>query len=127
MESKLSDPNDSPTIQSLVVLAEEQKNLIRRTWKSLSDNLQLEKSAQSISTTQQQLQQKTQQLVEKIRMLMATLSVKPEILILLEQSIEQMGLAIDQLVNNRPRLALIPEQIALEYLVTEMLLVWVKP
>ena len=63
---------------------------------------------------------------------MATLSVKPKILILLEQSIEQMGLAIDQLVNNRPWLALIPEQIALEYLVKsttklEKILTQIKP
>ena len=117
MES-LPGQADSPAVQALSQLAQEQKQIIRQTWQYLSSLLDLDLDAvKQTATAQRDLQKKTQKAVNEISGMMTTMSVDPEMLILLEKAVEQMTDAADKLDQRQLDSAIAPEQAALEHLI----------
>ena len=109
---------DSPAVQALSQLVQEQKQIIRQTWQYLSSLPDLDLDAiKQTTTAQRDLQTKTQKAVNEISGMMTTMSVDPEMLILLEKAVEQMTDAADKLDQRQLDSALVPEQTALENLI----------
>ena len=117
MES-LPGQADSPAVQALSQLAQEQKQIIRQTWQYLSSLPDLDLDAVKQTTTaQRDLQKKTQKAVNEISGMMTTMSVDPEMLILLEKAVEQMTDAADKLDQRQLDSAIVTEQAVLENLI----------
>ena len=133
-EEMEAESGSSPGGQMLAGLVEEQKQIIRETWKhvhtrprsnrvlrppSVTDEYQL--AVKKTGKKQRDLKDKAQRVVDQISIDMRTASVPPEILMNLEEAIGKMDEASDELHAVKPREAMPPEQDALGLLVKVMM------
>ena len=114
-ESQESMPNP------MLELIASQKQIIRETWKHINSqppSVTDEYSAAVKQTGKKQsdLKDKTQRVADELSMAMQEMQVAPEIMMNLEEAIDKMGEARDQLNAVQPTDAMPPEQAALELL-----------
>ena len=98
-----------------------QKQIIRETWKHVNSQptpitTEFESAVKSTGKKQSELKDKTQQVTDQLSTMMQEAQIAPEIFMNLEEAIDMMGEATDQLNAVRPLEAIPPEQAALELL-----------
>ena len=98
-----------------------QKQIIRETWKHVNSQptpitTEFESAVKSTGKKQSELKDKTQQVTDQLSTMMQDSQIAPEIFMNLEEAIDVMGEATDQLNAVRPLEAIPPEQAALELL-----------
>ncbi len=98
-----------------------QKQIIRETWKHVNSQptpitTEFESAVRSTGKKQSELKDKTQQVTDQLSTMMQESQIAPEIFMNLEEAIDVMGEATDQLNAVRPLEAIPPEQAALELL-----------
>ncbi|MCZ6677857.1 MAG: hypothetical protein O7E52_11475 [Candidatus Poribacteria bacterium] len=125
-EEMEAESGSSPAGQMLAGLVAEQKEIIKETWKHVHTRPvpateDYDFSVKKTGDRQNKLKDKVQQAVDEISAFMRTGSVDPETLMNLEEAIEKMREASDELYAIQPREAMIPEQDALERLVKAMM------
>ena len=116
-EAEQSDPMPNPMLEVMA----SQKQIIRETWKHINSQpptLTNEYSTAVKQTGQKQsdLKDKTQRVADELSMAMQEMQVDPEIMMNLEEAIDKMGEARDNLNAVQPVEAMPPEQAALELL-----------
>lgn len=99
-----------------------QKQIIRETWKHVNSQptpitTEFESAVKSTGKKQSELKDKTQQVTDQLSTMMQDSQIAPEIFMNLEEAIDMMGEATDQLNAVRPLEAIPPEQAALELLI----------
>jgi len=98
-----------------------QKQVIRETWSHVNNQPKIatEEFASDVKKTSQkqgEVKDKTQEVVDNFSMQMQEQPVPPEIMMNLEEAIDKMGEAMDELNATKPMAAIPPEQAALELL-----------
>ena len=98
-----------------------QKQIIRETWKHINSQPlavtdEYSTAVQQTGKKQSDLKDKTQRVADELSMAMQELQVDPEIMMNLEEAIDKMGEARDNLNAVQPIEAMPPEQAALELL-----------
>ena len=98
-----------------------QKQIIRETWKHVNSQptpitTEFESAVKSTGKKQSELKDKTQEVTDQLSTMMQDSQIAPEIFMNLEEAIDVMGQATDQLNAVRPLEAIPPEQAALELL-----------
>ena len=98
-----------------------QKQIIRETWKHVNSQpspitTDFETAVKSTGKKQSDLKDKTQEVTDQLSTMMQDSQIAPEILMYLEEAIDMMGEAKDNLNAVRPLEAIPPEQAALELL-----------
>lgn len=98
-----------------------QKQIIRETWKHVNSQptpitTEFESAVKSTGKKQSELKDKTQQVTDQLSTMMQDSQIAPEIFMNLEEAIDMMGEATDELNAVRPLDAIPPEQAALELL-----------
>ena len=115
------EPSENGMPNPFLELIASQKEIIRETWKHINmqpPTVTEEYSAAVKSTGKKQsdLKDRTQQLTDQLSMAMQEAQIAPEILMNLEEAIDKMGEATDELNAIQPGDAIPPEQAALELL-----------
>ena len=115
VEAEESMPNP------LLEIIASQKQIIRETWKHinsqpLSVTDEYSTAVQQTGKKQSDLKDKTQRVADELSMAMQEFQVDPEIMMNLEEAIDKMGEARDNLNAVQPVEAMPPEQAALELL-----------
>ncbi len=105
----------------ILELIASQKQIIRETWKHinaqpLSVTDEYSTAVKQTGKKQSDLKDKTQRVADELSMAMQELQVDPEIIMNLEEAIDKMGEATDNLNSVQPVAAMPPEQAALELL-----------
>ena len=98
-----------------------QKQIIRETWKHVNSQptpitAEFESAVKSTAKKQSELRDKTQEVTDQLSTMMQESQIAPEIFLNLEEAIDVMGEATDELNAVRPLEAIPPEQAALELL-----------
>ncbi len=109
-------PNPMPGLIAL------QKQVIRETWTHVNSQPEIatEEFASSVKKTsekQGEVKDKTQEVVDNFSMQMQEVQIPPEIMMNLEEAVDKMGEAMDELNATKPMDAIPPEQAALELLI----------
>ena len=109
-------PNPMPGLIAL------QKQVIRETWTHVNSQPEIatEEFASDVKKTaekQGEVKDKTQEVVDNFSMQMQEQSIPPEIMMNLEEAVDKMGEAMDELNATKPMEAIPPEQAALELLI----------
>ena len=115
MEAQESMPN--PMLEIIA----SQKQIIRETWKHINSQPpsitgEYSTAVKQTGKKQADLKDKTQQVADELSMAMQEMQVDPEIMMNLEEAIDKMGEARDNLNAVQPVEAMPPEQAALELL-----------
>ena len=109
-------PNPMPGLIAL------QKQVIRETWTHVNNQPKIatEEFASDVKKTsgkQGEVKDKTQEVVDNFSMQMQETQIPPEIMMNLEEAVDKMGEAMDELNATKPMDAIPPEQAALELLI----------
>ena len=121
-----AESGSSPASQLLSGLATTQKELIKETWKHIHSTPSpitndYKFSVKKTGEKQNTLKDKVQQAVDELSAFMRTDSVDPKIMMNLEEAIDKMREASDELYAIKPRGAMPHEQDALELLIKVMM------
>ena len=114
-------PTEGAMPNPFLALIVSQKEIIRETWKHINTQPptvteEYNAAVKSTGKKQSDLKDKTQQLTDQLSMAMQEAQIAPEIMMNLEEAIDKMGEATDDLNAIQPLDAIPPEQAALELL-----------
>lgn len=121
-ESAEGEPTESEgTSNPLPGFMVTQKQIIRETWRHINQQPptlteEYNKAVQQTGKKQSDLKDKTQRFADELSMAMQEVQIDPEIVMDLEEAIDMMGQARDNLNAIQPEQAMPPEQAALELL-----------
>ncbi len=120
-EGESGEPMEGDMPNAFLGLIATQKQIIRETWKHVNSQptpitAEFESAVKGTAKKQSELRDKTQQVTDQLSTMMQESQIAPEIFLNLEEAIDVMGEATDELNAVRPLEAIPPEQAALELL-----------